>query len=159
LVTGAAGFIGARVVAKLLGLGFRNLKCLVRSRGAGAELLRNLAGYSNAVQVQFVQGNLLSREDCREAVRGVVLVYHLAAGRGQKSYAEAFLNSVVATRNLLDAVVEEGGVRRVVNVSSFSVYATPPGRHLDESCPVESRPHLRGDSYTYARACPKRPGF
>jgi len=151
LITGAAGFIGSRVVARLLDLGFTNLKCLVRSPSAAETLRATLAERHKESSVQALQGNLLSRDDCCNAVRGVTLIYHLAAGRGQKSYADAFLNSVVTTRNLLDALLENGGARRFVNVSSFSVYATPPGRLLDERCPLEPRPHLRGDAYTYAK--------
>ena len=39
LVTGASGFIGARVVESLLNLGFRNLRCFARasSKAVGAE--------------------------------------------------------------------------------------------------------------------------
>jgi len=33
------------------------------------------------------------------------------------------MNSVVTTRNLLDAVVKEGSLKRFVNVSSFAVYS------------------------------------
>jgi nucleoside-diphosphate-sugar epimerase len=78
----------------------------------------------------------------------------LAAGRGEKSYPDAFVNSVVTTRNLLDAAVESGSLKRIVNISSFSVYSNenlPAGALLDESCEVEKEPWLRGDAYTYAK--------
>ena len=74
-------------------------------------------------------------------------MYHLAAGRGEKSYPDAFMNSVVTTRNLLDATLEHRCLKRIVSISSFSVYSNqnkPHGRLLDESCPMESRPELRG---------------
>jgi len=60
----------------------------------------------------------------------------------------------VTTRNLLEACVRHPGVKRFVSVSSFSVYSNqnkPGGRLLDESCPVERRPELRGDAYTFAK--------
>jgi len=84
-----------------------------------------------------------------------VIVYHLAAGRGEKSYPDAYLNSVVTTRNLLDACVHHGCLKRFVNVSSFTVYSNrdkQEGRQLDESCPVEARPALRGSAYCFAKA-------
>jgi nucleoside-diphosphate-sugar epimerase len=84
----------------------------------------------------------------------VAVVYHLAAGTGTKSFADAFMNSVVTTRNLLDAVVKQGCLRRFVNVSSFSVYTNrEKPRHdvLDEFCPTEDRPELRGDAYCFAK--------
>jgi nucleoside-diphosphate-sugar epimerase len=101
-----------------------------------------------------MKGNLLSREDCAAAVRGIAVVYHLAAGRGEKLVADAYMNSVVTTRNLLEACHSEGRLKRLVSVSSFSVYSNrrkPRGSLLDESCPVEQRPELRGDAYTFAK--------
>ena len=64
------------------------------------------------------------------------------------------MNSVVTTRNLLDAARRHGCLRRFVNVSSFAVYAGTPRRRrrlLDESCPIEPRPELRGDAYSFAK--------
>jgi nucleoside-diphosphate-sugar epimerase len=51
-----------------------------------------------------MKGNLLSRKDCEVATQDVAVIYHLAAGTGTKSFADAFVNSVVTTRNLLRAL-------------------------------------------------------
>jgi nucleoside-diphosphate-sugar epimerase len=75
--------------------------------------------------VKTIRGNLLSPEDCLRVTEGVQVIYHLAAGRGEKSYPDAFLNSVVTTRNLLDACRRHGTARRFVNVSSFAVLQQP----------------------------------
>jgi len=99
-------------------------------------------------------GDLRSPADCRAAATDVAVVYHLAAARGEKSYAEAFLNSVVTTRNLLDALLAHGALRRFVNVSSFSVYTNRGALRqsvLDETCPLEPHPEHRGDAYTFAK--------
>ena len=99
-------------------------------------------------------GNLLSPGDCARAVRNANVIFHLAAGRGEKSYPDAFLNSVVTTRNLLEAAANEGCLNRFVNISSFSVYTNRQknGRSLlDESCPVEQFPALRGEAYCFAK--------
>src|SRR6266571_5640063 len=152
LITGANGFIGRQVVNMLLERGFSNLRCLVRSSGKSDRLNEVLAGRANG-QVQILAGNLLSREDCKRAVSDVRLIYHLAAGL-DKSFPGAFMNSVLTTRNLLDAVVQEGLLKRFVNVSSFAVYSTRQlkrGALLDESCEIEDPPHGRGDAYTYAK--------
>jgi nucleoside-diphosphate-sugar epimerase len=64
------------------------------------------------------------------------------------------MNSVVTTRNLLDASLHGGRLQRFVLVSSFSVYTNcrkPRFRHLDESCPVEEHAELRGDAYCFAK--------
>jgi nucleoside-diphosphate-sugar epimerase len=105
-------------------------------------------------KVEIVRGNLLSPEDCAAATRDVAVIYHLAAGTASKSFADAFLNSVVTTRNLLDGALRHQRLRRFVNVSSFSVYTNehkPCRGVLDESCPTEGRPELRGDAYCFAK--------
>jgi nucleoside-diphosphate-sugar epimerase len=46
-------------------------------------------------------------------------------------------------------------LRRFVSVSSFAVYSNeknPRPGILDESCPTESKPQLRGDAYCFAKA-------
>jgi nucleoside-diphosphate-sugar epimerase len=154
LVTGAAGFIGSRVVQSLLDRGFRNLVCFVRPSSDLAELERILDGRPLNAQTEIMKGNLLSRQDCEEACKDVKLILHLAAGMGEKSFPDAFLNSVVATRNLLDASLKCARLRRFVLVSSFAVYSNcdkPKGKLLDESCPVEKHPASRGEAYCFAK--------
>src|SRR5271157_2083937 len=154
LVTGAAGFIGSRLVNSLLDLGFRNLRCFVRpsSEVTRVEALSGRRG--DGARVEVLEGNLLSREDCTAAARGAAVIFHLAAGRGEKFYADAFLNSVVTTRNLLEATLQHQCLRRFVNVSSFAVYSNrqkPQSRVLDETCPMEEHPEQRGDAYSFAK--------
>ena len=153
LITGAAGFIGSAVVEKLLERGLHNLRCFTRS-SKGAVRLAGLAARFPRTQVEVIQGNLLSRDDCTTAAKGAAVIFHLAAGRGEKFVPDAFLNSVVTTRNLLEASVQQRCLRRFVNVSSFTVYTNVGKarcRALDEYCPVESHPELRGDAYTFAK--------
>lgn len=148
LVTGATGFIGSSLVEVLLSLGFRNLRCLIRPSS-------NWRPLGNQRFVELVVGNLLSREDCFKASKEAKVIFHLAAARGEKSIPEAFRNSVVTTRNLLDGAVDHGSLKRFVNVSSFSVYSNrykPRQRVLDESGPTEDRPERRGEAYAYAKA-------
>ena len=154
LVTGAAGFIGPRVVGCLLERGFNKIRCFVRTASDLTRLEGVIDQYGGRGRAEISPGNLLSREDCSKLTRGISLIYHLAAGRGQKSFAEAFLNSVVTTRNLLDATLEHSCLRRFVNVSSFVVYTNrnkPHGRLLDESCPLERHPESRYEAYCYAK--------
>jgi nucleoside-diphosphate-sugar epimerase len=154
LVTGGSGFIGSRLLAKLVQHGFRNLRAIVRPSSDVSGLEALVRRLPPGARVEVVTGNLLSREACAAAARGVAIVFHLAAARGDKSVPDAFMNSVVTTRNLLDACLHEAALRRFVNVSSFSVYTNqgkPRGRLLDESSPVETRPELRGDAYCFAK--------
>jgi nucleoside-diphosphate-sugar epimerase len=100
-----------------------------------------------------VSGDLLSPEDCRKAAEGVSIVLHLAAGF-DKSFAGAFMNSALASRNLMDAFLESGQPKRFVNVSSFAVYSNldlKRGALLDETCPLEDAPQERYDAYGFGK--------
>ena len=154
LVTGAAGFIGTRVVGSLLDRGFRNVRCLVRNTGNITGLKEIIDRFSGAARTEIVVGNLLSREDCSVLAKDVALIYHLAAGTGTKAFSDAFLNSVVTTRNLLEATLEYKCLRRFVNMSSFAVYTNrkkPRWRLLDENCPVEDHPGSRAEAYCFGK--------
>jgi nucleoside-diphosphate-sugar epimerase len=153
LVTGAAGFIGVSVVQRLLEEGFRNLRCFVRPFSQTERLTRVLRRFSVEGDVETVRGDLMSREHCARAARGVSVIYHLAAGF-DKSFAGAFMNSVLATRNLMEAFLELGEPKRFVNVSSFAVYSSlklKRGAPLDEDCPLEDAPQERYDAYAFGK--------
>ncbi len=153
LITGTAGFIGSRVLENLLDRGFRSLRCFTRSAKSAARL-EALAHQYQGTRFEVLQGNLLSPDDCRMATKDAAVIFHLAAGRGEKMVPDAFLNSVVTTRNLLEACSRQQCLRRFVNVSSFAVYTNTRKarwRMLDESCPVEAHPDRRGDAYAFAK--------
>src|SRR3954468_9911231 len=120
LVTGSTGFIGAKVVDTLIDRGFRHVRCFARP---GSDLSHLEAAGRREGRVEIVRGNLLSRDDCARATRDVAIVFHLAAGRGEKSFPDSFMNSVVTTRNLLDAAVAHNCLKRFVSISSFAVYS------------------------------------
>jgi nucleoside-diphosphate-sugar epimerase len=153
LVTGATGFIGSKLVERLLEHGFRNVRCLVRPSSKVARLAALTQAYESA-HIEVVEGNLLSREDCTAVAKDATVIFHLAAGRGEKSYPDAFLNSVVTTRNLLEACAGNNYLRRFVSISSFSVYSNSgkqKWRLLDETCPIEKQPERRGEAYCFAK--------
>lgn len=154
LVTGATGFIGAEVVKNLLERGFLNLRCFTRGSRVSDKLNSLIRDHRGVAKVEVIKGNLLSREDCIKATENVAIIYHLAAARGVKSIPDAFLNSVVTTRTLLEAVHYHKIVKRFVSISSFAVYSNTDKanpRLLDESCPVETHPARRGDAYSFAK--------
>ena len=153
LVTGSTGFIGPRVVGNLLDRGFLRIRCLARPTSNLGRLKHEIDSRGAADRVEILMRSLLSRDDCSEIGRGVPLIYHLAVA-GTKAFSDAFLNSVVTTRNLLDAAIEGKRLRRFVNVSSFAVYTNrgkPKWRLLDETCPVETHPGTRAEAYCYAK--------
>lgn len=152
LVTGANGFIGSKVVQTLLSYGYKRVRCLIRFTSNSKDLEGIINSYGKE-KVEIIKGNLLSRDICSIAAQGVSVVYHLAAGIG-KSFPDCFLNSVVTTRNLLEAVIQEVSLKRFVNISSIAVYSNdklPHGGLMDESCEVDKNMLERHEPYTYGK--------
>jgi nucleoside-diphosphate-sugar epimerase len=146
LVTGAGGYIGRRLVRKLVDEGHASITAVVRP-GADTSALE-LKG------VEVVRADL-SKADHAKGLEGILhetdCVLHLAAGTSGCHY-QMLMNTVVATDNLLNAL-QGKNIRRFVLVSSFSVYQMTTlhrGGVLDETCPVESKVNLR-DSYTICK--------
>ena len=109
------------------------------------------ARYPEAKVERFV-GSFASPPTLAGALDGVDVVYHLAASMGGAP-ADVFLNTVVASKNLLDAVVATGRRVKLVLVSSLGVCGVaglPPGTVVDESTPLEEHPELR-DVYSQAK--------
>jgi Nucleoside-diphosphate-sugar epimerases len=153
LVTGSNGFIGAKVVEALLEYGFTNIRCFVRPSSRLERLKEVFGRFCVEKNAELVTGDLLSQAQCRDAADGVSVVYHLAAGV-EKSFAGAFMNSALATRNLIEAFLERGEAKRFVNVSSFAVYsnlALKRGALLDETCPLEDAPQQRFNPYGFGK--------
>ncbi len=71
LVTGASGYIGGRLVPRLLEAGFR-VRCVARS----PQKLRHRP-WSSSPRVDIVAGDAESAEDMRAALRGVSSAYYL----------------------------------------------------------------------------------
>lgn len=152
LITGAAGFIGSKLVATLVRFGFTNLCCFVRSSGNSQALQRIASNYSKC-NIRILTGNLLSREDCKEATKDIALVFHLVAGF-EKSFPGCYLNSVVTTRNLLECFQDTTNLKRFVNVSSIAVYSNRDVKRygvLDEKSEVDSCPEVRYEAYVYGK--------
>jgi nucleoside-diphosphate-sugar epimerase len=155
LITGAGGFLGTHVVERFLAHGYSDLRCHLRDYSKTARILALAGPYPDA-RIEFCYGNLRSKAVSAEAVAGVSMVVHLVAGM-KGAAAELFADSVVASRNLLDALRVrkdiESAQTRVVLVSSFGVYGVVPlgrGARVDESTPLEDHPELR-DTYSHSK--------
>lgn len=148
LVTGANGFLGRYVVAEALRRG-HTVRAMVRSAGDAAK-----HGWDD--RVTPVQADLRRRRDLADAVRGVDAVLHLAASKAGDMYAQ-YAGTVVATENLLGAM-DEAGVRRIVAISSFSVYDYRKIRVrsvLSEESPIEADAFDR-DEYAHTKLVQER---
>jgi nucleoside-diphosphate-sugar epimerase len=150
LVTGAAGFLGTAVVERLLARGYDDIRCNVRRRANIPALTALSRQYPNAC-LEYCIGNLKHRDDAARAVYGAQLIFHLAAGKNGPA-ADLFLDSVVASRNLLDAIGNHKQTR-IVLVSSFAVYGTAElsrGALVTEQTALERHPEWR-DPYSNAK--------
>jgi uncharacterized protein YbjT (DUF2867 family) len=103
LVSGATGYVGGRLVPKLLEAGYP-VRCFVRDPD-------RLSGYHWLEQVEVVKGDALDRSSLAEAMRGVTAAYYLIHGRqGGQDDAERDLQ---AARNFA-AAAGEAGVGRII---------------------------------------------
>ena len=108
LITGSNGFIGAKVVEHLLEYGFTNLRCFVRPSSKLENLKKVLDQHSDAKTVDIgLRGSAFPRRLSKRLSQDVSVIIHLAAGF-DKSFAGAFMNSALTTRNLMDAFLEVG---------------------------------------------------
>ncbi len=150
LVTGAGGFLGTALVERLAAHGYTDIRCNLR-RTTRISKLDAIAERFPQLNLEYCIGDLKSREFACRAVDAVQLIFHLAAGL-KGDAADLFFNSVVASRNLLDAVADRKPMR-IVLVSSFGVYGVAPlGRNarVNEQTPLESHPEWR-DDYSHSK--------
>ena len=150
LVTGAGGFLGTAVVERLLAYGYTDIRCSVRRRMNLPKLNVLSTRYATS-HLEYCVGNLKSPHDAASAVEGVQLIFHLAAGlRG--AAADLFQDTVVASRNLLEATGRRSPLR-IVLVSSFAVYGLARlgrGAYVNEETALETHPEWR-DPYSHAK--------
>lgn len=129
LVTGGTGFVGSRLVRKLLDRG-EEVRCLARK----SSVLRNLDG----LKVQVVQGDLQDAASLSTAVRGCQTVFHVAADYRlwSRDPQELYRSNVDGTRNLLQAA-GDAGCERIVYCSSVGALGIPKdGTSGTETTPV-----------------------
>lgn len=130
LVTGGTGFVGSRLVRKLLDRG-ESVRCLVRS----SSVLGNLDG----LPVEQVRGDLQDAASLIAALRGCRMVYHVAADYRlwSKDPQDLYRNNVDGTRNLL-AAAAHAGCDRIVYCSSVGALGIPKdGTPGNETTPVK----------------------
>jgi len=126
LVTGGTGFLGGRLVERLLAAG-RSVRVLGRTP----------APHLEQRGVRFIRGAVDDREAVLTACMGVETVFHVAAKVGVWGrYEDFFRTNVLGTRAILEGC-RVHGVRRLVYTSTPSVVYN--GRDLanaDESLPL-----------------------
>ncbi|MFJ9946682.1 dTDP-glucose 4,6-dehydratase [Kitasatospora sp. NPDC091207] len=141
LVTGAAGFIGSHFVRSLLAghyAGWEEARVTALDKLTYAGNRANLP--ASHPRLRFVRGDICDRALLRELVPGHDAVVHFAAeshvDRSLEGAGEFFRTNVLGTQTLLDAVLE-GGVERVVHVSTDEVYGSIGEGSWTEDWPMQ----------------------
>jgi len=121
LVTGGASFIGSHLVDALVERGARVR--VVDDLTSGK--LENVRQHIDSGRVEFIQADLREPGVAQRAMRGVEVVFHLAADHGGRGYVD--LHQAGPASNLfLDGLVfweaYKAGVDKVVYASSGCVY-------------------------------------
>jgi UDP-N-acetylglucosamine 4-epimerase len=126
LVTGGAGFVGSNIVEYLLKQGAKKVRVLDNlSQG----YIENLEEFNNNPAFEFMEGDITSLDDCRNACDGIDYVTHQAAlgsvprsiktpEKTNAANVDGFLNMLIAAR--------DANVKRFVYASSSSVYGDSP---------------------------------
>ena len=144
LVTGAGGFLGREVVARLLLRGHR-----VRAMIRPASPVPAWTG-----EVEILRTDLRAPDDLAAAFTGIDAVIHLAAATSGSEEVQ-FASTVAGTERLL-AAMAQSSVRRLILVSSLVVYdwSCAHGR-LDENTPLLKDIYGMG-AYTIAKVWQER---
>ena len=136
LVTGGTGFIGGRLVERLV----------LESGAQVSVLLRNYARapYIARFPVDMVQADLTDLAEVKGAMEGCDVVLHCACQTDGSEKAQRAVN-VDGTKNILEAAAATG-VSRVVHVSTINVYGPPKDGDLDETAPRQHSGDVYSDS-------------
>lgn len=124
LITGATGYIGRHLVARLVEQGERP-RCLVRSRERAAALLP-------IDNVDIALGDTTRPETLAAAVQGVDTIVHTAfitADRKQSAGNHYEETNVQGTANLIKAA-RDAGVTRVIELSGLGTKPDRPGSYM-----------------------------
>ncbi len=119
LVTGVTGYIGGRLVPRLLDAGFR-VRCMARDAS-------RLQGRAWRNRVEVVEGDVLRPDSLNEVMRGVSAAYYLVHSLGAESdFSERDLRGAW---NFGSAAKSEG-VQRIIYLGGLGDPATQLSAHL-----------------------------
>jgi nucleoside-diphosphate-sugar epimerase len=127
-VTGGSGFIGGRLIKRLVGDG-RKVRALARSDSS--------AGAVEALGAEPVRGDLSDTASMQAGAQGCEQAFHLAAHLGQwGKWPDFFAGNVTGTENVL-AACRDAGVRRFVHCGTeAALLAGEPLVQVDETAPL-----------------------
>jgi uncharacterized protein YbjT (DUF2867 family) len=124
LVTGATGYIGRHLVARLVAQEERP-RCLVRNISRAANILP-------AGKIEFVKGDTTSPATLETAVQGIDTIVHTAfitADHKQSAGNQYEATNVQGTANLIKAA-KKAGVKRIIVLSGLGTRPDQPGSYM-----------------------------
>jgi UDP-glucose 4-epimerase len=135
-IFGGGGFIGSAIADRLLACG-HDLRIFERPRATPYRQ------FSPQEKVEWLTGDLMSIHDASTAIDGVDVVLHLVSTTLPKSSNDDPIydvqSNLVATLQLLNAMVAKQ-VRKIIFISSGgTVYGNPAYLPIDENHPTEPR--------------------
>jgi uncharacterized protein YbjT (DUF2867 family) len=119
LVTGATGYVGGRLVSRLLEAGYQ-VRCLVRDPS-------RLQGRAWLAQVEVAQGDVLRPETLAAALDGVNIAYYMI--HSMKNSADFNERDLSAARNFGQAA-RLAGVERIIYLGGLTDPHQPLSEHL-----------------------------
>lgn len=138
-MTGAGGFIGSHLTERLVELGAKT-RAFVHYHSNGSWGWLDHSPYQEEIEV--VAGDVCDRDSVTHAMRGVEIVFHLAAlipipysyqvpGSYVRTNIEGTLNVLQAARDL--------GITRLIHTSTSEVYGTVRAIPTDETHPLQAQ--------------------
>jgi nucleoside-diphosphate-sugar epimerase len=115
LVSGASGFIGARIVEILHLTGIADVRAGIRNWANCARISR--------FPIEIVNLDILNMDEVRQAIDGVTHIIHCAYGSEEVT--------VRGTRNILQ-IAHENKIQRVIHLSTTEVYGNFSGTATEE---------------------------
>jgi dTDP-glucose 4,6-dehydratase len=139
LVTGAGGFIGSHLTERLVALGAET-RALVRYNSASSHGWLDNSSVKDSIEI--ISGDICDGPNVRSALRGIDIVFHLAALISVTySYEnpDAFVKTnVEGTVNVFQGALD-AGVGLVIHTSSSEVYGSARYTPIDEAHPLQGQ--------------------
>lgn len=141
LVTGGAGFIGSNYVRRCLGGTLKNISSVtVLDSLTYAGSLTNLADLLPDPRLNFVEGNVCDLDLVSTLVSEVDAIINFAAeshvDRSIVSASDFILTNVLGVQIQLEAILNSGGDKRFVQISTDEVYGSIEKDSWDETAPI-----------------------